>query len=161
MTYDVISRRNFVSRAGSCAGLLAVSPWLVGCVAEVGEGGDLPNEVWEDQAALLEGSKVYDSKTLWNGEPKAAAHVPQARAEADKVIVYVPHPMTQAHWITTVYLRDPDGLVVAFEQLPMPREDQDAMGVTVMFDRPSAASVTAYADCNLHDVWKSEPLRLT
>jgi desulfoferrodoxin (superoxide reductase-like protein) len=140
---------------------------LAGCLAKI--GGPLPpykqpevNEAWEERALELEADEVYDEDDPWMGdEEQVPEHVPFADLLSGKLSVTVPHPMTRDHYITTIYVRDQDGLVLGLRELKRPGEGDDAQGVTVDFDRPLlAASVTAYAHCNTHDTWKAAPFAL-
>jgi desulfoferrodoxin (superoxide reductase-like protein) len=158
---EEMSRRGFVSFAGS----VVLGSWLPGCMADVGVGDGFASssryEPWEEEARALEGARVYDRTTPWMGEDKAGTHVPQPSATARAITVTVPHPMTSAHYITTIYARDQDGIVVWMAYFAPPEEGEDSMGISVtMSVLDNVSEVTAYAHCNLHDVWRSDPLPL-
>jgi desulfoferrodoxin (superoxide reductase-like protein) len=157
---DEWSRRDFVSRMG----VAAFGIWLPGCMAHVGvddgSGGEERNDAWETQAAALEGTKVYDKSTQWMGEDKAATHVPQVTVSEGTVLVLVPHPTTIDHYITAIYLRDQDGVIIAFVEYEQPTKDSDVTGVSPppIALEGSVTSVTAYAHCNKHNTWKADPV---
>jgi desulfoferrodoxin-like iron-binding protein len=145
-------------RVRACA--LAVGVALAGCMADVGVPGETNprNAEFEAEAALLEGGQVHSSASPLPGA-SLAAHVPLLSMAGDTATVRVPHPMTSEHYITTVYLRDQDDIVLAlyaFAQ-PVPGEDEASVDQAIPVFVPVRA-VTAYAHCNQHGVWKSDVL---
>jgi desulfoferrodoxin (superoxide reductase-like protein) len=153
---DEISRRGFVSYAGA----LALGTWLPGCMARVGVGSDGSNADWEARAEALEGAKVYDSTTPWSdGTDKAGTHVPKVTVSGNTLLILVEHPTTVEHYITTVYVRDQDGIIIAFVRYGAPEADSELPGVVVdpLTLDGSVTEVTVYAHCNLHNVWKAAP----
>ena len=69
--------------------------------------------------------------------------------------------MTEAHWLTTIYGRDQDGVVIHLIEF-VARGAGAATAATTSFSIPSGTtSMTAYAYCNLHDAWSSVATQVT
>jgi desulfoferrodoxin (superoxide reductase-like protein) len=72
--------------------------------------------------------------------------------------------MTSEHWITTVYVRDQDGIVIGFRDFGqyqlLPQFADDPVPV-LEFPAPLRTEwVRAYSYCNLHQHWVSDVLGL-
>ena len=160
---DPMSRRDFVSLVSSVTGTLVFGTWLPGCMAPVGVGdpggGDEGTPEWEAEARALEDPMVYDSTTQWMGEDKAAAHVPKVTLADGTLLVLVDHPMTPEHYITTIYVRDQDDVIISFVEYTQPAAGTDAIGVETapLTLDASVTRVTVYAHCNQHNVWRAAP----
>ncbi len=129
---------------------------LAGCMGVSG-GSDRAHDAWEAEAAVLEGAQVYDAETLWRGEDQAAEHVPMVQVSSEGAFVAVPHPMTADHWVTAIYLRDQHGVVIAMSRAAQPPAGVVHPWTSVTFEIPhDVTEVTAYAHCNVHDVWRSD-----
>ena len=147
------TRRAFFGFLGGAAATPAIA-----CYGSTPIGGGDPGEAWERRAQQLEesnGVNRADDEGVWPG--KAATHVPaivvdKARGTAT---VSSTHPMTEAHWLTTIYVRDQDGVVIHLIEF-LARGADAATTATTTFSIPSGTtSMTAYAYCNLHDAWSS------
>jgi desulfoferrodoxin (superoxide reductase-like protein) len=74
------------------------------------------------------------------------------------------HPMTTEHWITTLYVRDQDGVVIGFRDFGqsalLPQYSRDEVP-ELSFPAPIRTQwVRAYAYCNLHQHWAGDVLQL-
>jgi len=170
------------SRRGFIKGTLAMSAVVVvpsglGCSSDDDAGGGavvIPE--WQEIADGLEapnGPCCYTatappSATVPN-PGKATNHLPVlAIASNGTVTVSLaePHPMvrengtTRAHWITTMYVRDQDGLVIGFRdfgQLEVKPQFEGRNNPSLTFSLPPGTTrVRAFSYCNQHDAWASD-----
>lgn len=95
------------------------------------------------------------ARLLKAGEVDAAQekHVPVATVEGTKLVVKVgsvEHPMTEEHWITSIWAEFEDGSIERSGLVPAnkPETAFDLKGRT--------GKVTVYEYCNLHGLWKTE-----
>lgn len=95
------------------------------------------------------------ARLLKAGEVDAATekHVPVVSQEGQKLVVKVgsvEHPMTEEHWITSIWAEFEDGSVEKSGLVPAnkPETSFDLKGRT--------GKVTVYEYCNLHGLWKTE-----
>ena len=142
------TRRDFLKHAATVATVIAV-PAMTGCTEEEEQGPDL-NETWEARADELE-------KVTWTASDpgtKPDVHIPVVtyNASGRTVTVSVPHVMTPEHYITTIYIRDQDGIVLGLQEYAQPSAEGDSPSVDLTLHE-STTSVVAYAYCNLHDNW--------
>ena len=144
------NRREFLKRATTLATITAV-PMLPGCILPPYDVGPPVNDEWEDRAAELEAlTWTVDDPGPHNPDP----HLPVVDydAESRTVRVKVPHVMEPDHWITTVYIRDQDGVVLELREYPAPKASEESPDVEFsLYD--TTTEVVAYAYCNLHDNW--------
>jgi desulfoferrodoxin (superoxide reductase-like protein) len=116
------------------------------------------SDAWEQRAQQLEDANgVYSAadEGIWPG--KAGNHVPAIVIDAASKTATVSstHPMTEAHWLTTIYVRNQDGVVVHLAEFVV-RGANAATAATTTFTIPAGTtSMTAYSYCNLHDAWSS------
>ena len=118
---------------------------------------------WDALAAKLEGAgPIYNAANPgpWAGkEPK---HVPTLTLSGKNVVVEVPHEMKPSdgglgeHYITTIYVRDEQGEIVFLAEYKV--TDPAAKAVFPLPEGATAATLTAYAHCNLHGLWSSRTL---
>lgn len=74
----------------------------------------------------------------------------------NEVTVVTNHGMSEEHYITTIYVRNQNGLVVGLKEFSP--TDVEAK---VIFHLPKGTTkVTAYSNCNLHDHWMTEPVTI-
>ncbi len=110
----------------------------------------------EDKAtivAAIQGSAPNGFVELIAGTTDAAVekHVPVVSVDGNKVTVVVgevPHPMTEAHLISWVYLETKKG-----GQFKVLTPSDEPKAVFVLEDDEPIA---AYEYCNLHGLWKKE-----
>lgn len=95
------------------------------------------------------------ARLLKAGEVDAAQekHVPVVEQEEQKLLVKVgsvEHPMTEEHYITSIWAEFEDGSVERSGLIPSnkPETSFDIKGRT--------GKVTVYEYCNLHGLWKTE-----
>jgi desulfoferrodoxin (superoxide reductase-like protein) len=70
--------------------------------------------------------------------------------------VTVMHGMSVEHWISDIYLRNQDDIIIGYVELT--GEDPEARA---RFDLPRGTTrITAYAYCNLHDHWTADSVRV-
>jgi len=147
------TRRDFLKHASTVATVLAV-PALTGCTEE-DEGPEI-NMAWEDRATELE------TVTWTAGNPgdfPPEVHIPEAtyNSGARSVTVLVPHVMTAEHYISTIYIRDQDGVVLGLQEYAVPTADGEQPSIDFPLHE-STTTVVAYAYCNLHDNWAAGDL---
>jgi len=154
MLAETLNRRDFMRTTGLLAAA-AILPWqLTGC----GDGADISTD-WETRATELEGLTAI--RTEINPGPwgeKVGGHLPTVEVASDKssVTVRTNHGMSEEHYISTIYIRDQDGVVIGLQEF----SPSDAEPVA-MFTLPlGTTSVTAYSYCNLHDHWMTEAYTL-
>jgi desulfoferrodoxin-like iron-binding protein len=153
----------------SAAGLGALSLFGCGNADNTSRPPVVPE--WEQAAAGLESS----SQCCWSREQVPTAdgagtpemHLPLVRlTEEDEIEVAFEqaHPMTAEHWITTIYVRNQDAVVIGFRDfgqaqlLPQFSRDQQP---ELSFAAPLRTTlVRAYSYCNLHGHWASDLVRL-
>jgi desulfoferrodoxin (superoxide reductase-like protein) len=146
------TRRAFFGFLGGAA----VTP-AIGCYGGAPSDSGL-SDAWERRAQQLEESNgVYSAadEGIWPG--KAGTHVPTIVVDkaSGTATVSSTHPMTEAHWLTTIYVRDQDGVVIHLIEF-LARGTGAATAATTTFSIPSGTtSLTAYAYCNLHDAWST------
>jgi len=149
-----MARRSFL---GFLAGGGAAT--AAGCMIGEGEVPVLSNETWEARASQLEAASqtVYTAAApgMWAG--KEGTHVPRITFDPDgSITVSSTHGMVQDHWITTLFVRDQDGKVIHLEELPG-RGPAIGPARTTFVPRVDTRTITAYAYCNLHDLWAGAP----
>jgi desulfoferrodoxin (superoxide reductase-like protein) len=159
------TRREFFARVGAVAAGAVVLPAFVGGIGagcgDDGGGGTDVNEAWEALAVTAEGTMIYDASTPWSdGTAKAGSHVPAVALDGTAAIVTTPHSLDSGHYITMIYLRDQDGVIVALEEFSAPSTEAESQ--IASFSVPAhVTSVTAYSHCNQHDVWRSASISVT
>jgi desulfoferrodoxin (superoxide reductase-like protein) len=147
-----MDRRAFLGRSVmGAAAAVSLPKLLAGC------GGDdfEMNPSWQSRAADLEGrGQIYTKAAPGKWMGKEGTHVPTLELSADKktATVRLTHGMATDHYITTIYVKDDQGRVIGLRELM--GSDSEALG---MFTVPeSSLELTAYAFCNLHDLWQSD-----
>ena len=146
-----INRRSFMKAAGILGAVALVPTQFLGC----GDGSTTTNDAWETRASELEG--LQDIRTAAKPGPwaeKVGGHLPALSFDANgAAVVTVDHAMSEEHFISTIYIKDQDGLVMGAQEF----SGTDA-APTVTFTLPKGTTeVTAYAYCNLHDLWMADP----
>lgn len=145
------TRRAFLKTTATLA-TIATVPLLPGCDSDDEDGAPI-NQAWEDRAEQLE----QITWTAGNPGDKPEVHIPESTydASARSVTVAVPHVMVADHWITTIYIRDQDGVVIGLQEYAVPTAEAESP--TIDFPLPSSTTrITAYAYCNLHDNWAED-----
>jgi len=116
-------------------------------------------EMFKTKAASLEATMIYDKSTQWKGTDKAATHVPTVTVTGNTAVVETPHVLTNAHYITALYLKNQKGEIIAFAELAQPVAQEMMPKAAANLTLPAGTTqVTAFSHCNLHDVWKSDPV---
>jgi desulfoferrodoxin (superoxide reductase-like protein) len=170
------NRREFLAQSSVIATAAALPAAITGC------SEDDPPEVqvnleWEDTADGLEQSP----KCCWTGaadeiakgSPSVGAHLPQISIDTSdsgvlRATVFTlgdedgsgqakPHPMTEAHWLTVMYVRNQDNVVVYLRDF-----GQEAIKVQYLDDDPrfifdvppGTRWLRAFSFCNLHQHWR-------
>ncbi len=143
------NRRQFLKHAATIATVVAV-PALTGCDDGEENSGPEINMAWEDRATELEAT----TWTADNPGDKPEVHLPEVtyNAGARTMTVSVPHVMEAGHYITTIYIRDQDGVVLGLQEYETPSADGDPPSVDLSLHE-STTAVVAYAYCNLHQNW--------
>lgn len=168
------SRRQFIKKSGLSA---AVTSFVLPAGFACGSDDDEPFEPvldWESKASALEKS----ANCCWTAasEPgadsdnagRAPNHAPVVGTTADgdlKVWLASGHPMTEAHWITSMYVKDQRGVVIWYVNFGEERILPSQVATTpqwmeetpaILIRPPSGTTlVKAYAYCNLHQNWTS------
>lgn len=99
------------------------------------------------------GSNIYtpNDEGRWSG--KGGSHTPSITIAGTSVTVAVNHGMTAEHYISRAQLRDQFSRVLA-EKVFDPTVDMTTE-ITFTLNLENVTSITALAECNLHDVWIS------
>lgn len=142
------SRRGFL-------GLLGGATMLTACT--VGSTEVEANLTWQTRVGELKTNNVYSRAApgIWPG--KEGTHVPTITDLGDGIFeVSCTHGMVEGHWITTIFVEDELGNVLHLREL-MGRGPSVGMPVISLRVPPGVRSLVAYAYCNLHDCWRSEP----
>lgn len=115
-------RQMLKSTLGAVAAAVAV-PLLVACSDE-DDGGAPIDEAWEQRASELEASQgsIYTATAPGPWAGKEGGHVPAIRTGATMSVETmhgqtVGVPDEEDHWITTIYVRDQDGVVIHLREL--------------------------------------------
>lgn len=115
------------------------------------------NQMEEYQVANFEAVRTEQNPGMW--ADKIGGHKPSVNVANDVITVKVDHPMSEEHWISTVYLRDLDTERVFYLKEFMPKEKDPGAekGVTITADLPPEVNrFAAFAYCNLHELWMSD-----
>ena len=148
------NRREFLAGAAT----VLAGGILVACggdaVSDSGASGTtgLVNQDWEDLAGMLEAEGVFTvaNPGIWAG--KEGSHTPAAVVAGSEVTVVTTHGMDPDHWITTLYIRDQNGVVVGLAEL-----DASSPAGEATFVLPAGTTaVTPYAHCNDHGLWRGD-----
>src|SRR5688572_26850830 len=135
-------RRDFLNLLGISTAV-ALVPWLEGCGSDADDDSPVePNAEWERIAAEKEATGVYTAQQPGEWVGKEATHLPKLTFDmtAKTVTVTVGHPMTAEHWITAVYIRNEDDVVIGLKEFL--GTDLEA---TATFSFPaSTTKITAY-----------------
>jgi desulfoferrodoxin (superoxide reductase-like protein) len=139
----------------------AGSQVIAACGGEDDGPDEVGNEQWEQRAAELEGSQdaVYTNAAPGPWAGKEGSHVPSLIADGEARIETahgqtVNEPDTEDHYITTLYVRDQDGVVIHLVEL-----DGTEEAPTTSFTPPEGTTeMTAFSHCNLHGLWSSDPV---
>jgi desulfoferrodoxin (superoxide reductase-like protein) len=153
-----LDRREFLKWSAGALAVGAAAPALLAC----GSDDVAPiNDAWQSRADALEGQQasVYSVSDPGPWAGKEGSHVP-SMAVAAQISVDSSHGMTKDqadtddHWITTVYVKDQDGVVIHLQEF-----DGSEEVATISFAPPESTSqVTAFAYCNLHGLWQSDAM---
>lgn len=169
------SRRKFLANTSAITAAVALPAAVVGCSDDKQPTVDV-NPEWEEIADGLEQSK----QCCWTGDenpvpanrPTVGAHLPEIEfSEVDgrmRARVFTlgdeagsgtlsPHPMLREHWITTMYARNQDGVIVYLRDFGESEIKQQFINSSpeMEFDVPAGTTwLRAYAFCNLHQHWR-------
>lgn len=166
------SRRGFIKGTLAIGAVVAVPSGLACSSDDPAEGAVVIPE-WQEIADGLEapnGPCCYTATAPPGAgvanAGQASNHLPVltiANNGTVTVSLATPHPMirqngaTRAHWITTMYVRDQDGLVIGFRdfgQLEVKPQFEGRSNPSLSFSLPPGTTrVRAFSYCNLHDVW--------
>lgn len=146
-------RRDFLKMIGVGVTVAVVPASMVGC-------GDDPDEIatndaWEALAATKEAGGVYTTANPGKWAGKEGAHAPLLSWDGVRFLtVEAKHPMGTDHWITVIYIRNQNGIVIGLQEF----SSTDPAAI-VVFSLPNGTTgVTAFAHCNLHDAWATATL---
>ncbi|HAA53185.1 MAG TPA: hypothetical protein DCE42_00430 [Myxococcales bacterium] len=165
MNKSSMDRRAFLRNSSAAALLFTVPTWVwsTGC----GSGPEVveKNETWEKDAAALEAKgTVLTKEEPGKWSEKVTPHIPAATFNegANSVDVVVPHPMTTEHWISDVYIKNQDGIVIGYQKWEAKAyEGDEAKAAKATFTLPAGTTMIAmYSYCNLHDHWKVEGTKI-
>lgn len=135
----------------------AAVPFLAACSDD--DGGAPINEAWEERASGLEATGTYTATSPGPWAGKEAGHVPAITAAGLIETMHgqtVNDPEEEDHYITTLYVRDQDGVVIYLTEL-----DGTEEAPTASFTPPEGTTqMTAYSYCNLHGLWMSDPVQV-
>uniref|UniRef100_A0A7S1QEV4 Desulfoferrodoxin ferrous iron-binding domain-containing protein n=1 Tax=Alexandrium catenella TaxID=2925 RepID=A0A7S1QEV4_ALECA len=105
----------------------------------------------EPPFAEWEAKGVFEASDEGKWAGKSAKHVPVITSSGGgKVSVNVPHVMEPDHYITSIWIKDEAGKVLDHKMLK-PEDGAASADFTVAV----GATITAFEQCNQHDVWKS------
>ena len=160
---STMDRRTFLRNSSLAAITLAVPSWVWGCG---GAEAVKKNEAWEKKATDLEGKGTVLTKAepgKWKEKIEVHLPKPTFNKGANSVDVVVTHPMTKGHWISDIYVKNQDGIVVGLKSWEAKDyTGEEAKQAKATFTLPAGTtSITAYAYCNLHDHWKAVPTQTT
>uniref|UniRef100_A0A7R9YEN7 Desulfoferrodoxin ferrous iron-binding domain-containing protein n=1 Tax=Pinguiococcus pyrenoidosus TaxID=172671 RepID=A0A7R9YEN7_9STRA len=114
------------------------------------------SEVLAAIAAMEADNEVLTAEAPGPWAGKEGKHVPLLSLADGKASVVVPHGMDDSHFIQYIYIKNPDGDVVAAVEYKVGEMDGVAQG-TLEVDTPEgAADLTPYAYCNEHGLWKGD-----
>jgi superoxide reductase len=131
----------------------SVTPWALCDDHDLWVGDTISREV-ADKINGWESTGVLTPNDPGEWGSKIAGHYPIAIANENTISVVVPHPMTEDHWIAGIYLKDATGHLVGFQELTPSDLAQASFDVA-----DGSAEYTAYAFCNLHEVWSAPLVR--
>lgn len=161
------SRRGFIRGAMAASGVV----WLPTGFACSGEDDDPEGAVivpeWQQMADGLEES----NQCCWSRSQPATGqgaggvdpHVPNISVSPTGLVTVsfaVDHPMTSAHWISTIYVRDQSNLVIGLrdygQSALLPQYSRGEVPGMRFQAPPGTTRVQAYAYCNLHQHWAGD-----
>ena len=147
------SRRDFLrASAGLATTTVAVPASLWGCVVPPDAYADI-NTSWEKRAEQLESNGVLTGSSPGPWAGKEALHIPTVtfNSGGGTVTVTTPHGMARDHWITTIYVRNQEGVVVGLQEFT----GLDPAATATFNLPPGTTWITAYSYCSLHDHWSA------
>ena len=146
-----LERRDFLRMIGVGVTVAVVPASMVGCGSDDADG-IATNDAWEALAATKERGGVYTTANPGKWAGKEALHVPRLSWDGVRYLtVEAKHPMTSDHWITVIYIRNQDGIVIGLQEF-----SGTDPAAKVVFSLPNGTTgVTAFAHCNLHDDWST------
>jgi desulfoferrodoxin (superoxide reductase-like protein) len=169
------SRRGFIKGTLAMSAVVVVPAGLACSSDDPAEGAIVVPE-WQEIADGLEAPKgpccytaaAPPAANVANAG-QASNHLPVlaiANSGTVTVTLGAAHPMvrengtTRAHWITTMYVRDQDGLVIGFQdfgQTEVKPQFEGRTNPSLSFSLPPGTTrVRAFSYCNQHDVWATE-----
>lgn len=182
MSDRVQNRREFLAQSGMLASAAALPAALTACSSEDDPPGVQPNLEWEDTADGLEQSPLCcwtgDPAEVAQGSPSVGAHLPEISFETvngrlratvstlgdeNGTGQAAPHPMTAVHWLTVMYVRDQNNVVIYLRDFGQEQIKQQYLNQnpTFTFDvPPGTTSLRAYSFCNLHQHWRGERVEI-
>lgn len=160
------SRRGFMQGALAVSAVVAV-PSSFACSSEDNSEGAVVIPEWQQIADGLEESNqccwTRSAPATGQGAGAAATHVPVVTVSGTglvQVTFAMAHPMTSAHWITTIYVRDQDGLVIGLRDFGqaalLPQFSRGEIPEMQFQAPPGTRQVRAYSYCNLHQHWAGD-----
>lgn len=153
-----LKRREFLTRSTAVTAIASLPVSLSGCLNTDDKQGVQTNPQWQELTANLEAAGLYSMSNPGPWAGKEAGHTPKARmVSATECEVTVNHVTKSDHFIQYIYLKDPQGRVVAFQELQA--ADSTATQVKVRLALPAGVpQVIPYAFCNLHNNWVGDPV---
>ena len=151
-----LNRRSFIKRTSALIGLSLLPIPLTRCGALTPGIDEVTiDQAWEDRASELEAHG--ELRTATNPGPwaeKIGGHLPAVSLEAGsgQLTVITSHGMNADHYITTLYIRNQDGIVIGLKEF----SPQDPEAKAVFTYPKGTIKVQAFSFCNLHDHWMAE-----
>jgi desulfoferrodoxin (superoxide reductase-like protein) len=162
------SRRGFMTEVLAASAVVAALAHL-GCSSEDNSERAVLVPDWQQIADGLEASnQCCWSQSMPPSGPQAGSadmHAPVvsvSRSGEVEVTFAAAHPMTAEHWITTIYVRDQDGVVIGLRDFGqsalLPQFSRDEVPRLSFAAPPGTTRVRAFSYCNLHQHWAGESL---
>jgi desulfoferrodoxin (superoxide reductase-like protein) len=173
MSDRVQNRREFLAQSSAITSAMALPAVLSSCASD-DESRVQSNPEWEEIADGLE----QNPRCCWTGDPaqtdspSVGAHLPQISIDTvdGRLVATVftfgdedntgqlrPHPMTAQHWLTTMYVRDDQNVVIALRDFGRAAIFQEFVNIDprVTFDVPPGTKwLRGFSFCNLHQHWR-------
>jgi len=153
-------RRNLLGLGTTIAATAAISPFINGCFeVDDTEGEAVINNLWQSRVAGLRNTGVYSAskpgEAPRHGGAKVGTHVPTLSVTASEIRVTSSHVMSpdEDHFITALWVENQNGIILHFQEFRV----TDAKAEFVTGFPEGTEEVIAFAHCNQHDVWKSDP----
>jgi desulfoferrodoxin (superoxide reductase-like protein) len=175
------NRREFLAQSSVIASAAALPAAITGCSEDDPPPVEV-NQEWEEIADGLE----QNPRCCWTGaadevakgSPSIGAHLPQISLDTvdGRLVATVftfgdedasgqakPHPMTAAHWLTVMYVRNQDNVVVSLRDFGRAAIYTEFLDIDPRFSfdvPPGTTSLRAFSFCNLHQHWRGPTVEI-